>query len=78
MTIARSIAHKTEIILRLCQWIEDDIRDGGYSTVGSMGLIDMNHAANILRACADDIMEHADALLANAPSALEPHHEPTA
>ena len=73
MTIAQSIVQKAEMILRICQWIEDDIAAGGYSTADSMGQTNMRLAASILQERADDIIEHADALLANAPSALEPN-----
>ena len=71
MTVASSIVQKSEMILRICQWLDDDVKAGGYSTPDSMGQLDMRLAASILQARANDIIEQADALLANAPGPFE-------
>ena len=76
MTVAQSIIQKSEMILRICQGLDDDVKAGGYSTPDSMGQTNMRLAASILRARADDIIEHADALLANQPGPFE-HKEKT-
>ena len=31
MTVAQSIVQKSEMILRICQWLDDDVKEGGYS-----------------------------------------------
>ena len=78
MTIAQSIVHASTMIKMVCEWIDHEIRDGGFSTPDSMGQTYLATAEGILRELADEIAERRKALLANAPSALEPRHEPAA
>ena len=74
MTIAQSIVHASTMIKMVCEWIDREIRDGGFSTPDSLGQTYLAMAESILRDCADEIAERRKALLANAPSELELHH----
>ena len=73
MTIAQSIVRGSILIREVCAWIDVDVREGGYSRPGGMGETYLTMAEAVLRELADEIAERRKALLANAPSALEPH-----